>query len=99
LLTGADSLYDNVFGVAERELDALLNRYDLAADITAGDYMSQIEAWFDGLSPADLSALLTVTQGGAVSPLLNSGVTIASVAGYAFTLHGPGFTVDVSVTP
>ncbi|MDR1158005.1 MAG: S-layer homology domain-containing protein [Oscillospiraceae bacterium] len=96
LLAGASGLYDNLFGSVARRLDVLLNRYELDGDISAGDYMERIETWFDGLSESELSALLTVTQG-SVAPLLNRDVSVAAVAGYAFTLRGPGFTIDVNV--
>ncbi|MDR1158006.1 MAG: S-layer homology domain-containing protein [Oscillospiraceae bacterium] len=95
-LTGANHLYDNVFGSIERRLDALLSRYDLSADITAADYIAQTRAWFNNLAESELSELLTATQGSA-APLMNRDTSIGAVAGYVFTLRAPGFTVDVSV--
>ncbi|MDR0671563.1 MAG: S-layer homology domain-containing protein, partial [Oscillospiraceae bacterium] len=96
LLTGSNRLYDHVFASVGRRLDALLTRYELDANIAAGDYMDQVETWFNSVPPDDLGTWITVRQG-SLSPLLDRDVSLAAVSGCDFTLRGPGFTLDVSV--
>jgi hypothetical protein len=93
-LTAQDSLYGNIFGSVERRLDALLRRYALAADLSAADYADRLEAWFYDTLGGE--PVVTVAQGD-ILPLLNRNATIRDAGGYDFTLHGRGFTIDVSV--
>ncbi|MDR0382244.1 MAG: S-layer homology domain-containing protein [Oscillospiraceae bacterium] len=95
LLTGSDLLYSNVFGSVERRLDALLAGYLPGTGLTAGDYVDRMETWFGNVPPDEMDTLITTAQG-SVSPLLNRDALIRDAVGYDLTLHGPGFTIDVS---